>query len=192
MWPKVGLCHCGRLIHNSLLYECRPQGRGRYSSLTLDVHTMIFGILFSFASLSCALINLLLFLVFTKAKSVPATFVVGWLFLVNLCYGINAAVWHGDTSVRSRVYCDIGRSIIITSPFFQIAALTKWFKATKLLIGVQMAISATAFYLAAEIYFYVADRDISLGVKSKTWRRRNEAMVCLLAPLVFMCFRMLF
>jgi len=66
-----------------------------------------------------------------KSRNVPLLSIIAWLAISNVTYGINSAIWSGNVTIEDLVWCDI---------------------TTKLKIGSEIALPASAFALALQVY----------------------------------------
>ncbi|KAJ7742948.1 GPCR fungal pheromone mating factor [Mycena maculata] len=66
-----------------------------------------------------------------KARNIPLLSIIAWLAISDLTYGINAVIWDGNVNIVVPVWCDI---------------------TTKLKIGSDIALPASALALALQVY----------------------------------------
>lgn len=65
------------------------------------------------AALICAFLVLLPLPWHLRAGTVPTVSISLWLLLSNLVNGINAVIWSGNVRIVARVWCDIGKFLIL-------------------------------------------------------------------------------
>ncbi|KAH8114855.1 GPCR fungal pheromone mating factor [Phellopilus nigrolimitatus] len=132
----------------------------------------MFRIAYSALSLISSSLVLSLLPWFVRYKNVPGLFTVGWLFIVNFLYGINAAVLDKETLLRVPAYCDI---------------------VTKLFLGLQIAVPMAMLCYVFSIYdWMVRPKERNLRIKYLEHRGTFHAALCFFTPLAYMVLRMLF
>ncbi len=47
-----------------------------------------------------------------RARNYATISLVGWLFLIDLIYGINSAIWNDNVRIRLLVWCDVSESLL--------------------------------------------------------------------------------
>ncbi|KAJ6600326.1 GPCR fungal pheromone mating factor [Mycena vulgaris] len=92
-----------------------------------------------------------------KSRNIPLLFIIGWLAISDLIYGINAVIWNGNVNLVAPVWCDIS---------------------TKLKIGSEIALPICALALALQVYRITLQRSrLGLGL---------ELGICLGLPVIIM------
>jgi hypothetical protein len=51
-----------------------------------------------------------------RARNIGTLAIIGWLFIVNMIYGINAIIWAGNVDNPAPVWCDISELHIDAQP----------------------------------------------------------------------------
>ncbi|KAJ7164146.1 GPCR fungal pheromone mating factor [Mycena filopes] len=77
------------------------------------------------------LLTLVPLLLHRSSRNIPLLSIILWLAISDLIYGINAVIWAGNENLTDLVWCDI---------------------TTKLQIGADVALPASAFALALQVY----------------------------------------
>ncbi|KAL5525153.1 hypothetical protein ACEPAF_9022 [Sanghuangporus sanghuang] len=126
----------------------------------------MFSIFYSTISFLSSALVLFLLPWFIRFRSVPGLFTIGWLFVVNFLYGLNAAVFTGERLLGFPAYCDV---------------------ATKLLMGMQIVVPTAMLCYTFSIHdWMVRPKERDLSVKLREYRSYFHAILCSLAPIVYM------
>ncbi|KAF7366083.1 Pheromone receptor [Mycena venus] len=92
-----------------------------------------------------------------KSRNVPLLSIIAWLAISNVTYGINSAIWNGNVRIEDLVWCDIS---------------------TKLKIGSEIALPASAFALALQVYRITLQKNrLPFG---------HELLICFGVPILIM------
>ncbi|KAF9477443.1 STE3-domain-containing protein, partial [Pholiota conissans] len=100
-----------------------------------------------------------------RARNVATLSIIGWLFISNMIYAIDAVIWAGNVNITALVWCDI---------------------TTKLIIGANFALPAACLCVAIHLEQVSSIRLARTSVADKRRRQYFEALVCIGIPIVFM------
>ncbi|KAI0056904.1 fungal pheromone STE3G-protein-coupled receptor [Artomyces pyxidatus] len=100
-----------------------------------------------------------------KARNIPTLSLMGWLYVLNIIYGVNSILWAGNVNNPSPVWCDI---------------------TTKLMIGGQIALPAATFCITRSLESISAGRVVYRDSASKRRWMIFEIFVCIGFPILVM------
>ncbi|TFY56542.1 hypothetical protein EVG20_g8891 [Dentipellis fragilis] len=100
-----------------------------------------------------------------RARNIPTLSIMGWLFVINVIYGVNTIVWAGNVNNPSPVWCDI---------------------TTKLVIGAQHALPAATFCICRSLEFIASNRVVALDRASKRRWMIFDCCICFGVPAILM------
>ncbi|KAF8200237.1 pheromone receptor Rcb2 B43 [Pholiota molesta] len=100
-----------------------------------------------------------------RARNMGTLSIIGWLFLSNIIYGVDAAIWAGNVNIRALVWCDIS---------------------TKIIIGANFALPAACLCIAIHLEQVSSLRLARTSIADKRRRQYFEAFMCLGVPFIFM------
>ncbi|KAI0752093.1 GPCR fungal pheromone mating factor [Fomes fomentarius] len=100
-----------------------------------------------------------------RARNYATISLVGWLFLIDLIYGINSAVWNDNVRIRLLVWCDV---------------------TTKLVIGASVGMPAAAMCICKHLESVASGRHVRVSHGDKRRRMFFELAMCFLLPIIIM------
>ncbi|OBZ74842.1 Pheromone B beta 1 receptor [Grifola frondosa] len=100
-----------------------------------------------------------------RAGNVATVSIVAWLFVVNVIYGVDAIIWHGNVAIVVPVWCDI---------------------TTKIMIGANIALPAACMCVCIHLEQVASVRRVRTMVSDKRRRQIFEAVICFLVPMLWM------
>ncbi|KAI0078449.1 fungal pheromone STE3G-protein-coupled receptor [Panus rudis PR-1116 ss-1] len=100
-----------------------------------------------------------------RAGNVATLSMIAWLFVVNIIYGVDAAVWGNTIKPTLTVWCDI---------------------TTRILIGANIALPAACMSVCIHLEAVASVRQATTSRADKTRRQIREAILCFLVPMVWM------
>ncbi|PBK87718.1 STE3-domain-containing protein [Armillaria gallica] len=100
-----------------------------------------------------------------RARNIATLAMMGWLFIVNMIYGINSLVWAGNVDNPAPVWCDIS---------------------AKLVVGASFAMPLATICICKHLEMVSSTRAVRMDVADKRRRMVFESVMCFLFPLIFM------
>ncbi len=122
-----------------------------------------------------------------RARNYATISLIAWLFVIDIIYGINSAIWNDNIRIQLLVWCDISAFSLpaSSSPFTDKGALI----ATKLIIGASVALPATAMCICKHLESVASGRIVRISHADKQRRMFFELALCFLLPAVIMALR---
>ncbi|KAM5538302.1 hypothetical protein V8D89_008033 [Ganoderma adspersum] len=100
-----------------------------------------------------------------RARNYATVSLVGWLFAIDIIYGINSSIWNDNVRIHLLVWCDI---------------------TTKLIIGASIGLPAAAMCICKHLEAVASGRIVRVSHADKRRRMFFELAMCFLFPVVIM------
>ena len=122
-----------------------------------------------------------------RARNVATLSMIGWLFVSNIIYAVDAFIWANNIVVVVPVWCDISKpsSISVGNIYWTLAL------ATKLIIGANFALPAACLCICIHLEQVASLRLAHNTLSDRQRRQFFEVGMCLGLPLIFMALRKL-
>ncbi|KAJ3505020.1 hypothetical protein NLJ89_g7634 [Agrocybe chaxingu] len=100
-----------------------------------------------------------------RAGNVATLSIIGWLFVINMIYAVDAVIWANSVDIVVPVWCDI---------------------TTKLIIGANFSLPAACLCICIHLEQVSSVRLARTSLSDKRRRQYFEALMCLGLPVIFM------
>ncbi|KAL0571557.1 hypothetical protein V5O48_010406 [Marasmius crinis-equi] len=100
-----------------------------------------------------------------RARNIATLSIIGWLFVLNIIFGVDALVWADNVEIVIPVWCDI---------------------TTKLQVGGNIALPAACLAICIHLEQVASTRVARYTTADRKRRQFFEAFMCILLPIVYM------
>ncbi len=123
-----------------------------------------------------------------RARNVATLCIIGWFFVMNIIFAVNAIIWANNVDIVAPVWCDISMCGILRNSFYDAHSL----EATKLVIGANFALPATCLCICMHLEQVSSVRITRIHIQDRRRRQYFEAFMCIGLPIIFMVLRSLY
>lgn len=123
-----------------------------------------------------------------RAGNVATLSIIGWLFVTNIIFAVDALIWGDSINIVVPVWCDISEHSSFAAAQRFIISLDL---ATKLIIGANFALPAACLCICIHLEQVASVRVARSSLSDKRRRQYFELGMCLGLPILFMGLRKL-
>ena len=121
-----------------------------------------------------------------RAKNVATLAMVGWLFVINVIYGVDAIIWHQSILVKAVVWCDISTFTVESS----LPGITdRLHPASRVIIGAGIALPAACMCISIHLAQVASANHVQNSRADKRRRQIIELVLCFGVPMLWMGLR---
>ncbi|KAI0350979.1 fungal pheromone STE3G-protein-coupled receptor [Trametes cingulata] len=100
-----------------------------------------------------------------RARNIATLSMIGWLFVINIIYGVDAIIWHNNVNITAVTWCDI---------------------TTRIIIGAGMALPAACMCISIHLAQVASVSRVQSSRADKRRRQLIELVLCFGVPLLWM------